>query len=126
MIGLILAIAAAPVQPAVAVSPAPVRPPVAGMMLETRDQRIADARALLNQAERARMLYRPGATSGQLSKAELEASIAETRDSLSDMGEMNQVQLQTAMDRLSKAMAVLSNVLKKYKDTSDAIVKNIR
>jgi len=128
MISLILAMAAAPVQlSAPAIRPAPVQPSVTGVTLATRKQRMAaDARALLDRAERTRIVYRPGATSGQLSKADLEASIAETKDSLADMSEMDQLQLQMAMDRLSKAMSVLSNVLKKISDTRGSITNNIK
>jgi hypothetical protein len=96
-------------------------------MLATRKQRLAaDARALLDKAERTRIIYRPSAASGQLSKADLEASIAETKDSLSDMSQMDQLQLQMAMDRLSKAMSTLSNVLKKVSDTQGSITNNIK
>lgn len=128
MISLILAMAAAPVQlSATAIRPASVQPSVTGKVLATSKQRMAvDARALLDQAERTRIVYRPGAASGQLSKAELEASIAETKDSLADMSEMDQLQLQMAMDRLSKAMSDLSNVLKKISDTQGSIANNIK
>jgi hypothetical protein len=128
MISLILAVAATPVQPsATAIRPVPAQPLVTGTMLATRKQRMAaDARALLDRAERARIIYRPGAVSGQLSTAELEASIAETKDSLADMSEMDQLQLHMAMDRLSKAMSALSNMLKKIGDTQDSITNNIK
>lgn len=128
MISLILAMAAEPVQlGATAIRPAPVQPAVTGVALVTRKQRMtADARALLDRAERSRIVYRPGAASGQLSKAELEASIAETKDSLADMSQMDQLQLQMAMDRLSKAMSALSNELKKISDTQGSVTNNIK
>ena len=47
-------------------------------------------------------------------------------DSLSEMGEMESLRLQMAMDRLSKLMAALSNILKKMAETSDEIIKNIK
>ena len=61
-----------------------------------------------------------------MSKAELDASIAETKNSLANMSEMDQLQLQMAMDRLSKAMSALSNVLKKISDTQGSITNNIK
>ena len=45
-------------------------------------------------------------------------------DSMSEMGEMESLRLQMAMDRLSKMMSTLSNVLKKANDTNDAITSN--
>lgn len=128
MISLILAIAAAPVQPSAAViRPTPVQPTTKGEMLVTRKQRMtSDARTLLDKAERTRNVYRPAAAFGQLSEAELEASIAETKDSLADMSQMDQLQLQIAMDRLAKAMSALSNVLKKISDTQGSVTNNIK
>ena len=128
MLDLMLAMVAAPVQPsATAISPAPLRPPLTGTMLATRKQRlVANARALLDKAEHTRIVYRPSAPSGQVSKAELEAPIAETKDSLADMSEMDQLRLQMAMDRLSQSMSALSNVLKKISDTHGSIVNNVK
>jgi hypothetical protein len=42
------------------------------------------------------------------------------------MGEMESLRLQMAMDRLSKLMSTLSNVLKKTSDTSSTIVQNLK
>jgi hypothetical protein len=47
-------------------------------------------------------------------------------DSMSEMGEMESLRLQMAMDRLSKLMTTLSNVLKKISDTNNAITQNIK
>lgn len=47
-------------------------------------------------------------------------------DALSEMGEMESLRLQMAMDRLSKLMSTLSNMLKKSSDTANAIVQNIK
>ena len=47
-------------------------------------------------------------------------------DSLSEMGEMESLRLQMAMDRYSRAMSILSNILKKVSDTSDAITSNLK
>ena len=47
-------------------------------------------------------------------------------DSMSEMGEMESLRLQMAMDRLSKMMSTLSNLLKKISDTSSEITQNIK
>ena len=47
-------------------------------------------------------------------------------DSMSEMGEMESLKLQMAMDRLSKMMSTLSNILKKISDTSSEITKNMK
>lgn len=47
-------------------------------------------------------------------------------DSLSEMGEMESLRLQMAMDRLSKLMSTLSNMLKKSSETAASIVQNLK
>lgn len=47
-------------------------------------------------------------------------------DSMSEMGEMESLRLQMAMDRLSKMMSTLSNLLKKISDTQSQIVQNLK
>ncbi len=47
-------------------------------------------------------------------------------DSLSEMGEMESLRLQMAMDRLSKLMSTLSNLLKKASETASGIIQNIK
>jgi len=47
-------------------------------------------------------------------------------DTLSEMGEMESLRLQMAMDRVSKFMTMLSNILKKISDTDSAIVANLK
>ena len=47
-------------------------------------------------------------------------------DSLSEMGEMESLRLQMAMDRHSKMMSTLSNMLKKSSDTAQSIIQNIK
>jgi Mg2+ and Co2+ transporter CorA len=47
-------------------------------------------------------------------------------DSLSEMGEMESLRLQMAMDRMSKMMSTLSNLLKKISDTASTITANIK
>jgi hypothetical protein len=47
-------------------------------------------------------------------------------DSMSEMGEMESMRLQMAMDRLSKLMTALSNIEKKTDDTDNSIIKNMK
>ena len=47
-------------------------------------------------------------------------------DSMSEMGEMESLRLQMAMDRMSKMMSMLSNLLKKMSDTTESIVQNLK
>jgi hypothetical protein len=47
-------------------------------------------------------------------------------DSMSEIGETESLRLQMAMDRLSKMMTTLSNVLKKISDTAQSITQNIK
>lgn len=47
-------------------------------------------------------------------------------DSISEMGEMDSLRLQMAMDRLSTMQTVLSNVMKKASDTSSSVIQNIK
>ena len=47
-------------------------------------------------------------------------------DSLSEVGEMESLRLQMTMDRLSKMMSTLSNLLKKVSDTASEITQNLK
>jgi len=47
-------------------------------------------------------------------------------DEMSEMGETESLRLQMAMDRLSKMMSTLSNLLKKISDTAQSITQNIK
>lgn len=47
-------------------------------------------------------------------------------DSMSELSEEEQLRLQMAMDRRSKMMDALSNILKKLSDTSNAIIQNLK
>jgi putative addiction module CopG family antidote len=47
-------------------------------------------------------------------------------DSLSELSELEQLRLQMAMDKRSKAMSVLSNLLKKTSEAQAAIVANLK
>jgi len=47
-------------------------------------------------------------------------------DSMSELGETESLRLQMAMDRLSKLMTTLSNVMKKISDTAESITQNLK
>ncbi|MBN9388216.1 MAG: hypothetical protein J0I20_09215 [Chloroflexi bacterium] len=47
-------------------------------------------------------------------------------DSMSEMGEMESMRMQMAMDRKSKFIETLSNIEKKMSQTSSDITKNIK
>ena len=47
-------------------------------------------------------------------------------DTMSELGEMESLRLQMAMDRMSKLMSTLSNLLKKISDTSQGITQNLK
>lgn len=128
MIAALIAIQIMQAQPNVRASSPLVRPDVNAIERRSEPQRkIAQARELLARAELVRANYVPAA--GQPTKAELDSSIEQMKsdlDSMSEMGEMQSLRLQMAMDRLSKMMSTLSNVLKKISDTQGAIVQNIK
>ena len=66
---------------------------------------------------------------GIVTKADIETAketVKNKLDSLSEMGEMESLRLQMAMDRLSKLMSTLSNVLKKASETAESITQNIK
>jgi hypothetical protein len=47
-------------------------------------------------------------------------------DKLSEIGETESLRLQMVMDRLSKMMSTLSNILKKISDTAQSITQNLK
>lgn len=57
--------------------------------------------------------------------AELD-SIQRDLDSTNELGEMESLRLQMVMDRMSKMMSTLSNLLKKISDTNSAIAQNLK
>lgn len=64
-----------------------------------------------------------------VSKAELDATVDKAKndlDSMSEMGEMESLRLQMAMDRMSKMMSTISNLLKKISKTADDITQNLK
>ena len=67
----------------------------------------------------------PDANSQAVIDAQLDA-IKQSLDSMSELGETESLRLQMAMDRMSKLMSTLSNILKKISDTSNSIVQNLK
>jgi hypothetical protein len=64
-----------------------------------------------------------------LPRADFDARLERARsdpDALSEMGEMESLRLQMAMDRQSKMMSTLSNVMKKVSDTAQSITQNLK
>ena len=128
MIMLLIAVQVSQVQPVLKPFQTTASPKIMLAPAATRrHQMVTDGEALLAQAQAASRNYTPRA--GQPSKAELDASIDQVKgdlDSMSEMGETESLKLQMAMDRLSKMMSTLSNLLKKMSDTDQSITNNIK
>lgn len=54
------------------------------------------------------------------------AAVSDSLDSQSELGETESLRLQMAMDRVSKLMATLSNILVKITDTNSTIIQNLK
>ena len=52
--------------------------------------------------------------------------LSDQRDSLSEMGEEQQLKLQMLLDRRSKLLSTLSNLMKKISQTQDSIIANLK
>jgi chromosome segregation ATPase len=96
---------------------------------------IGTANAQLRSAQRtiaaARTVKAPRGQAARLqaTAAELEQAIDEAKaelDSLSELGETESLRLQMAMDRVSKFMTTLSDILKKASETSAQITQNLK
>ena len=121
-------IAAQPGPTSIAARPFVQQQSLATAALQARKQRmLAEGRDLLARAQLKGRKYAPAP--GQPTKAEIDVSTVQMKsdlDSMSEMGETESLRLQMAMDRLSKMMSTLSNVLKKASDTDDAITNNMK
>jgi hypothetical protein len=73
---------------------------------------------------KARFTVPPIATLGDL--AAVEAKLKNSLDSLSELGETESLRLKMAMERRSKMMETLSNILKKMSESSDSIIANLK
>ncbi len=56
----------------------------------------------------------------------IQAGIQADLDSMSELSQMVSMRLQMAMDRRSKFVETLSNVLKTISDTQDSIIQNMK
>ena len=68
-------------------------------------------------------------SSGAVNKKQVDTIIDKIKsdlDSMSELGETESLRLQMAMDRLSKMMSTLSNILKKISDTANSITQNLK
>lgn len=54
------------------------------------------------------------------------ALLKQTADSMSDMNEMTSMRLQMAMDRRSKLIETLSNIMKSIDETNDSVISNMK
>ncbi|QNA44717.1 hypothetical protein [Lacibacter sediminis] len=64
-----------------------------------------------------------------VTKAEIDKLLVEMnqkKDNMSEMGEMESLRLQMAMDRMSKMMSTLSNLMKKISETQSSITQNLK
>lgn len=71
----------------------------------------------------------PNATPAQMSLLQLVAiqeALQSQLDSMNEMSEMTSLRLQMAMDRRSKFVEALSNMMKSISDTQDSIVQNLK
>jgi hypothetical protein len=128
MIAALIAMQMMQPQTTVRTNPMQVKPnALATARLPETRRKLAQARDLLARAEMVRANYAP--IEGQPSRAELDTSIDQMKndlDSMSEMGEVESLRLQMAMDRISKMMTTLSNVLKKISETQNTIVQNMK
>ena len=128
MIAALIAMQVMQTQPTMRANPALMKPnAIATAPLSEPQRKLVQARELLARAEVVRAGYAPVA--GQPTRAELDASIDQAKndlDSMSEMGEVESLRLQMAMDRMSKMMSTLSNLLKKISDTQNSIAQNIK
>jgi len=91
----------------------------------------AEDAAVIARQEVERVFERPTESQADLLTlavlAGLNQEVASGRfDQLGDLDEMAQLRLQMAMDRRSKMMSTLSNLMKKLADTSAALVQNLK
>jgi hypothetical protein len=58
--------------------------------------------------------------------SQVTSHLSENLDSMSDLGELTSLRLQMAMDRSSKLIETLSNLLKQISKVEDTIVQNLK
>ena len=92
---------------------------------------IPASRAMLVRKDAGKLQLQMGQFRDSLvvTKAEIDKLLVEMnqkKDDMSEMGEMESLRLQMAMDRLSKMMSTLSNLMKKMSETQSSITQNLK
>ena len=105
--------------------------PSATAKLKTISNSLAHGGALNDYGDTTRRAVIGAFPDVKLTQAEVNSLsaivLADSIDALkTEMGTNTQLQTQMAMDRLSKMMSTLSNLLKRMNDSSDAITKNLK
>lgn len=67
-----------------------------------------------------------GVGGSRVALASYVAGLSDGKDTMSELGEMQQLQLQMHLDRRQKAFEVLSNLLKKESDSQHTIIGNLK
>jgi len=71
----------------------------------------------------------PGPQARKVTLADIDKlieTVMDKLDSLNEMSEMRALRLQMMMDRLSKSMSMISNIMKKISDTQKSIIQNLK
>ena len=116
---------AAPLRPKLAVQPAIV--PAAEQRLLAAQRRLSPPAKTFLAREAARL-----AAAGPVTEAQARAAVTQPddikakMDAQSEMAEMDQLRLQTVMERRAKALEMLSNLMKKSSDTQSTIIQNLK
>jgi hypothetical protein len=92
-------------------------PKLTAEQLKAYDGAVAEMRKLADDADGVAKKLAAG-LSGKASQKEL--------DSMSEMGETESLRLRQAMDRLSKLLSTISNLLKKSSDTMQTLTQNLK
>ncbi|HEV2235322.1 MAG TPA: EscF/YscF/HrpA family type III secretion system needle major subunit [Ktedonobacterales bacterium] len=114
---------------------------VASMQIITAEQvrvlqaHMADVQAKFAARQQLRQLLRqvtqergrnPGHPASSTLVAEAHQALSEQLSAMSELGETESLRLQQAMDRMSKMMSTLSNIMKKLSDTDQSIIQNMK
>lgn len=103
---------------------------ISGVQLDSFNLLLSRTKALRQgQNPETVKLTRSAVPGRAVTKQQMDATMERIKndlDSMSEMGEMESLRLQMAMDRMSKLMSTLSNILKKISATQDAIVQNLK
>jgi ABC-type transporter Mla subunit MlaD len=109
------------------------------VMLEAAEEHAADLKAIMDEIRRrnerlcrwrklaADLHSHKGAVEGDAALlSQASDAAAEQLQSISDITETMQLRLQMYMDRRSKFVEALSNIMKKQSDTAAAIIANLK